>query len=82
MLFGSHARGTATADSDVDLLVVMEHRGRDIDQAYAIRRTIPRTFALDLVVRTPAGVRRRIAAKDTFLSEIYRHGRILYESGN
>jgi len=28
ILFGSHAYGTPTADSDVDLLVVMPHEGR------------------------------------------------------
>ena len=31
ILFGSYAYGRPTLDSDVDLVVVMPHRGRDVD---------------------------------------------------
>ena len=81
VLFGSYAGGHATEDSDVDLLVVMPHKGRDVEQAFEIRRTIPRTFPLDLVVRTPEGVRRRVRQNDTFLTSIWRTGKTLYERG-
>ena len=79
VLFGSYAEGQPTEDSDVDLLVVMEHEGRDVEQAFAIRRTIPRTFSLDLVVRTPSGLQRRLSENDTFLTSIWRTGKTLYE---
>jgi predicted nucleotidyltransferase len=79
VLFGSYAEGQPTEDSDVDLLVVMDHKGRDVEQAFAIRRAIPRTFPLDLVVRTPSGLRRRLGEKDTFLTSIWRTGKTLYE---
>jgi uncharacterized protein len=81
VLFGSYADGHATEDSDVDLLVVMEHKGRDVEQAFAIRCAIPRTFPLDLVVRTPAAMRRRLRQNDTFLTSIWRTGKTLYERG-
>jgi len=38
ILFGSQAAGRAGAESDVDLLLVMEHPGRSVEQAVAIRR--------------------------------------------
>ena len=79
VLFGSYAEGRATEDSDVDLLVVMPHRGRDVEQAFEIRRSIARSFPLDLVVRTPAAVRRRLRQNDTFLTSIWRTGKTLYE---
>ena len=79
VLFGSYAAGHPTEDSDVDLLVVMPHEGRDVEQAFEIRRAIPRTFPLDLVVRTPEGVQRRLRQKDTFLTSIWRTGKTLYE---
>jgi predicted nucleotidyltransferase len=60
VLFGSQARGTATADSDIDLAVVSEDfRGKDIfDRARAIKQaevdTVKRfRVALDIVMFTP-----------------------------
>lgn len=79
ILFGSYAGGHPTDDSDVDLLVVMRHGGRDVEQAFEIRRAIPRRFPLDLVVRTPEGVRDRLRENDTFLTAIWRTGKTLYE---
>lgn len=81
VLFGSYAKGQPTEDSDVDLLVVMPHEGRDVEQAFEIRRAIPRTFPLDLVVRTPEGVQHRLRQHDTFLTSIWRTGKTLYERG-
>ena len=53
ILFGSYARGTATEDSDVDLLVIM-HRTRSHGERMSvrIRHAVPRKFPLDLLVRT------------------------------
>jgi len=62
VLFGSYARGTASDDSDVDLLVIMDHDRRNVDQSLAITRSIDRSFPLDLIVRKPAEVRRRLQA--------------------
>lgn len=81
VLFGSYAEGHPTEDGDVDLLVVMSHKGRDVEHAFEIRRTIPRTFPLDLVVRTPEGVQHRLRQNDTFLTAIWRTGKTLYERG-
>ncbi len=79
ILFGSYATGKSTENSDVDLLVVMEHSGRDVEQAFEIRRAIKRNFPLDLIVRTPSEVRRRLKKNDTFLTEICREGKPIYE---
>ncbi len=79
ILFGSHAYGTPHADSDVDLLVIMPARNM-IDQAVRIRRATEHRFPLDLIVRTPKYVRRRIEDGDWFLREIVSKGRVLYES--
>ena len=41
VLFGSHARGTATSDSDVDLLVILPFEGRPIvERREALRRDL------------------------------------------
>lgn len=82
ILFGSYARGTDYHDSDVDLLILMETRFRPIEQAIRIRQEIPRNFPMDLIVMSPGVVSRRIAKGDTFLQEIIREGRVLYERDN
>lgn len=80
ILFGSHARGSASDDSDVDLLVIMPTRKRTIQQALEIRRSLKCPFALDLLVKTPKEVNRRLALHDIFMTTIMAEGKILYES--
>ena len=79
ILFGSYARGKPTADSDVDILVVMPHRGSPTVRAAEIRKRIHAGFPLDLVVRSPAEVRRRLAMDDCFIREVLEEGLPLYE---
>ena len=40
VLFGSYAGGTPTDDSDVDLLVVMHHNKRNVEQSLDIMRQL------------------------------------------
>ena len=80
VLFGSYARGAATADSDVDVLVVMPFEGRPVDKSVEIRLKTNPPFPLDLLVRTPEVVRRRIEMGDCFLRDILRDGKVLYEA--
>ena len=77
ILFGSHAYGEATPDSDVDLLVVMEFVGRPVDKSYEIRRSTKSPFPLDLLVRRPSDLHRRIELGDFFLKEIMERGKVL-----
>ena len=72
----------ATADSDVDVLVVMPFEGRSVDKSVEIRLKTNPSFPLDLLVRTPETVRQRIAMGDNFLRDILRNGRVLYEAND
>jgi len=80
ILFGSHARGRAAPDSDVGLLVVMRTRKRPLQQALEIRQRIACPFALDLLVRTPQDIQRRLDLRDGFITGILDEGELLYES--
>lgn len=82
ILFGSRARGRAHADSDVDLLVVMECEGPGARQAAEILNRVQPEFAVDLIVRTPEELRRRLALEDRFLTDVVRHGQVLYEAAH
>ena len=80
VLFGSYARGSQSEDSDVDLLVIMDHNKRkDVEQAIAIDTQLPRKFPLDLIVRRPSEVKRRLAMGDSFLRSILGEGQVLHE---
>ena len=81
ILFGSYAHGTPTEDSDVDVLVVMRlPRGRrDVRQAAAIRDRVRAPFPMDVIVRSPQQIARRLAQGDGFVADILRHGRLMYE---
>ena len=79
VLFGSHAEGRADQDSDVDLLVVLPFRGKGCRKAVEILERIRAPFPLDLLVRTPAQVRRRIREGDFFMRDIAERGKVLYE---
>lgn len=81
ILFGSHAYGQPHADSDVDLLVVMPAR-HEIDQAVRIDRAINPPFPLDLIVCTPKNVAWRLKEGDSFLREIMKRGKVLYEKAD
>ena len=79
VLFGSYAHGRPTDDSDVDLLVVMEHKGKSSEQALAIRRAVRRSFPLDLIVKTPRETKTRLKQNDVFITSALTEGRTLYE---
>jgi predicted nucleotidyltransferase len=79
-LFGSYAYGRPTEDSDVDLMVVMPCKRRMLDQALAIRMRLSAPFAMDLLVRTPANIRRRLAWGDSFLRDATTKGKVMYEA--
>src|SRR5437016_8167601 len=53
ILFGSYADGKATADSDVDLVVIMPFKGSATDQVVRIRGRVEAPFPMDLIVWRP-----------------------------
>ncbi|MEW6753302.1 MAG: nucleotidyltransferase domain-containing protein [Candidatus Latescibacterota bacterium] len=80
VLFGSHAEGTDTWDSDVDLLVVMETRLGPVERVLDIRRLFAQApCALDILVYTPAEADYWSRVPSSFLHDILAHGRVLYE---
>ena len=82
ILFGSHAYGNPTDDSDVDLLVIMPFKGPGANQAVKILGRVEPPFPLDLLVRQPATVARRVAWGDFFLREVLDRGEVLYEASH
>jgi predicted nucleotidyltransferase len=80
ILFGSHARGVAAADSDVDLLVVMPVEGSVRKKAMEIDLALAdRTLPLDLIVVTPEQFERDRDRIGTVVRPAARQGKVLYD---
>ena len=80
VLFGSHAYGKPTPESDVDLLVVLGFRGNEVNKAREIRARFDAPFPLDLLVRKPGFIARRLQERDMFIELVMDRGVVLYES--
>lgn len=80
ILFGSHAYGTPTSESDLDLLVVMPFEGSPLSQAVKISRQLKLMIPIDLIVRTQEQLDRRLAMDDFFMREIVERGKVMYEA--
>lgn len=76
ILFGSYATGSATPDSDVDLVVVMSFRGSDTDQVVEIRGRVEAPFPMDLLVWKPGPA----APRNAFARSVLSEGKVMYEA--
>jgi len=79
ILFGSHARGDAGPDSDVDLLVIMpvtgSKRAKQIEMRVALHDIrVPK----DILLVTPEEVARRRDIVGTIVRPALQEGRVLY----
>ena len=82
VLFGSYALGTVTADSDVDILIILPFEGKNAQKSAEILKRIDPRFPIDLLVRTPEQVQERLEKGDFFIKEILETGKVLYETTN
>ena len=79
VLFGSHARGTADASSDVDLLVVLPMRGSRRAKRLQMQRAIfDLGIPTDILVATPQEIRRQRAVVGTLVRTALNEGKVLY----
>jgi len=88
VLFGSHAWGQPGADSDVDLLVVLDEEavpetstehGRLHQRVARHLRDIEREVPIDLIVHTRPMHRDFLNRDSMFARKVNREGQILYD---
>ena len=80
ILFGSHAKGKASNDSDLDLLVVMSVEGSRRSKANEIDLALAdRIVPVDVIVVTPDQFERQRDVMGTIVREAVREGKTVYE---
>jgi len=83
ILFGSYAKGTATEDSDVDLLVIAKSklpRFKRSRNLYSLFRPYP--FSMDLIVYTPEENEKAKKSPISFVSKALSEGEVVYARGS
>ena len=81
VLFGSHARGDARPDSDVDLLVVLPRVENKHRAHVAMLRALgDLTTPVDIVITTPDELAHRGHVIGPIFRPALRDGSVLYES--
>ena len=79
ILFGSHARGDAGPDSDVDLLIVMAVEGDKRRKRLEIRAALRDIHVpKDIIVTTPEEYEWRKDTVGTIERPVAREGKVLY----
>ncbi len=80
VLFGSHARGTAVPDSDIDLLIIKKIEGSKRKERVAIGIALHDiNVPKDIIVASPEDVARFGNTVGTILYPVLKEGKILYE---
>jgi len=79
ILFGSHARGTAGPDSDVDLLIIMPFAGSKRDKEIELRLALYDFLVpMDIILASPEEAQRRRNIPGTIIRPALREGKVLY----
>ncbi|MFH1259383.1 MAG: nucleotidyltransferase domain-containing protein [Elusimicrobiota bacterium] len=81
ILFGSHAWGNPTRDSDVDMLIIKETGESSTERWLKIRNIVYEEnleIPLDLLVYTPEELKNSIEKGNSFIKQIITKGRVLY----
>ncbi len=80
ILFGSHARGEATEESDIDLFIIAPTTERKFDRMATVRRLIRdlrRGLPISPIVFTPEEFTQRVIGGDPFIETIVDEGIVL-----
>ena len=83
VLFGSYASGKPTVDSDLDLLVIINTKEKGIKRYAMVSELLePRKVPMDILVKTPEEIRKRLKMLCPFTANILKTGRVLYEKAS
>lgn len=83
ILFGSYARGDATEDSDLDLMVIEDEVPSKFDEMIRLRNEVgAMSVGVDLLVYSDSEAARRSQVIGTALYWAFKEGRVMYDASH
>ncbi len=79
ILFGSFGREKSIKDSDVDLLIIKKTKKNFPERCREVAEIIDGEIPVDILVRTPAELKKRLNLGDFFYQNIIQKDEVLYE---
>lgn len=81
ILFGSYARGDATEDSDLDLMVIEREVVNKFDEMVRLRNAMGDVgIGVDVLVYSDSEASRRSQVPGTLLYRAFREGKVIYDA--
>ncbi len=81
ILFGSYARGDATEDSDLDLMVIEREVANKFEEMIRLHRAVGDVgVGVDVLVYSDGEASRRSQVPGTLLYWAFREGKVLYDA--
>lgn len=79
ILFGSMARANFREDSDIDMLIIKDTSEKKIDRIKNVLFSVNYLLPFEPLVYTPGELEVRKRLGDSFILEVLREGKVLYE---
>jgi predicted nucleotidyltransferase len=79
ILFGSFAAGDIHEWSDIDMVIIKETSLRPIDRCVELSRLVEPKVGIDFFIYTPDEYKNLLSEKYTFLINIIKKGKVVYE---
>lgn len=80
ILFGSLASNDIASTSDIDIVIIKKTKKRFLDRLEDIYVAIKPRVAVDILVYTPEEF-EKLQEESSFVRQILREGKVLYEKG-
>ena len=80
IMFGSYAAGNYDSHSDLDLFLVKDSEIPRPQRGIEVRKLLRGSKTpIDLIVYTPKEIEKEITSMYSFVSEVFKTGKLLYE---
>lgn len=80
VLFGSYASDFHSQESDIDLLIIFSKKGNRTQRYIKVSKELePMPLPIDLLIRSRKDIQDRLKIGDSFIQEILKKGKVLYE---
>ena len=82
IIFGSFSEKRIHEWSDIDMLIIKQTKARPVDRCVKLCRLVKPKVGIDMFIYTPEEYGRLINEKSSFLLNIIKKGKVVFEKRN